>query len=104
MNILQAVSEAVSEVTGVSIIDISGRSRKAHVAHARALRSAVALQCTDLSLVQIGKAFGMDHSTIIYHRDRIEDEKEIYPEVDALFRSAYLKTYHKMIANGTQAR
>jgi hypothetical protein len=56
----------VSSVTGISPAEIAGKSRSAKITFARHLAMWTVAKDTGLTLTQIGRAFGRDHTTIIH--------------------------------------
>lgn len=57
--------DAVAEAFTVTSDDIAGRVRTRALAEARQCFYLVARRCTRLSLPELGKAIGRDHSTIL---------------------------------------
>lgn len=62
---VQKIVREVSASSGIPVDDLLGRSRKPHIAQARFLCWYVARE-HGMSLQQIGRAFGRDHSTIVH--------------------------------------
>lgn len=71
---IQRVVDEVSRTTGVSIEDIYSDLRKANVAKARRIAIYVIIKVTNMSLEEIGAEFKKDHTTIMYNRDKLEQE------------------------------
>lgn len=64
---IEEIAREAAEDLGVAFEAIMGRSRVLHIARARAtVMSAVYVQRPDLSLHQIGRFFGRDHTTVLY--------------------------------------
>jgi chromosomal replication initiator protein len=72
---LNAVAQAIAAEYGLPMATVLGRSRYAHVAHARQALYA-ALRAQGLSLPAIGRFMQRDHTTILYgiqaHRERLK--------------------------------
>ena len=62
----------VSKKYGVSIDDIKSKKKTDNIANARHVSVYLIRKLTDLSLKDIGKIFGRDHSTIISSVNKIE--------------------------------
>ena len=71
---IQRIIDEVSRTTGVSIEDIYSDTRKANVAKARRIAIYVIIKVTNMSLEEIGAEFKKDHTTIMYNRDKLEEE------------------------------
>lgn len=69
---LTAIASAVECATGVSIAALRGRSRRQLPARARMLAMYLARELTPLSLPQIGRHFGRDHTTVLHACRAIE--------------------------------
>jgi chromosomal replication initiator protein len=59
------ILEAVARVYGLGTAAIIGRSRSKSIAEARMVVCLVARRCTRLSLPEIGRAVGRDHTTVM---------------------------------------
>ena len=62
----------VSKKYGVSVDDIKSKKKTDSIAGARHISIYIIRKLTDLSLKEIGKVFGRDHSTIISSINKIE--------------------------------
>ena len=60
------IVEAVATVYGVSTAAIIGRCRSKSIAEARQVACLIARRCTRLSLPEIGRAVGCDHTTVMH--------------------------------------
>lgn len=69
---IERILSAVSKKYGVSVEDIKSKKKTDSVANARHTSIYIIRQLTDLSLKEIGKIFGRDHSTIISSINKIE--------------------------------
>jgi chromosomal replication initiator protein len=79
---LEAILEVSASFFGVSVADLTGRSRSAKIAIQRQIIMYVMREETGASLPQIGAALGgRDHTTIIHGCDRIAQEVEIDSEL-----------------------
>ena len=67
---------AVASEAGVGVRDIYSRSRRSHVCQTRreAMR-AVAARFPKLSMPQIGRLFGREHTTVLYSLGRLSRRK-----------------------------
>ena len=64
------IIDLVAAVHGVKTSDVLGKRRKKTFVLARAHAIAMILQFRpDMSLVHIGRVLGLDHSTVIHHRN-----------------------------------
>lgn len=66
-----------SRVFGVSVEDIKGAKRDRDIARARQAAMWAARDYTAKSMPQIGKAFGRDHTTVLYACRQIENLRKI---------------------------
>jgi chromosomal replication initiator protein len=62
---ITAIQDAVASVLGISRADLLSARRTPEIARARHLAMYLARELTPLSLVQIAREFGRDHSTVI---------------------------------------
>ena len=62
----------VSKKYGVSVDDIKSKKKTDSIAGARHVSIYIIRKLTDLSLKEIGRVFGRDHSTIISSINKIE--------------------------------
>ncbi len=74
---IQRVVDEVSRTTGISVEDIYSDLRKANIAKARRIAIYVIIKVTNMSLEEIGAEFKKDHTTIMYNRDKLEEELKI---------------------------
>ena len=88
-----SITELVAKVTNIPESEIRGRSRKQEVAQARAIRSALALRLTDKSKSAIAREYGLHHTTVLHHEQRIRFEEIHYPEVGEILRKAHKEYY-----------
>lgn len=58
---------------GVSLEDLTGPSRGRHLVLARQISMYLCRELTSMSLPQIGKEFGRDHTTVMYANGKIKD-------------------------------
>lgn len=103
----EAVLQAVADFYGLSLEDLTGRSRRQEVAYPRQVACYLLRQDTGLSLPQIGQLLGgRDHSTVLHACERIADlvEKggDVYQEVQAI-RERLLQLREKQTPVGKKA-
>lgn len=73
---IESILKAVCEYFGVKHQDLRAKKRTREVANARQIAMYLAKQFTNLSLTEIGGAFGgKDHSTVIYACRQIEEKR-----------------------------
>jgi chromosomal replication initiator protein len=73
---VDAIQKVVCEHFGVKLQDMKARKRTKEVATARQVAMYLAKRFTNLSLTEIGNAFGgKDHATVIYACRQIEEKK-----------------------------
>ncbi|CAA9376807.1 chromosomal replication initiator protein DnaA [uncultured Nocardioides sp.] len=58
---------------GISLEDLTGPSRGRHLVLARQISMYLCRELTSMSLPQIGKEFGRDHTTVMYANGKIKD-------------------------------
>jgi chromosomal replication initiator protein len=68
---LEAIQEAAAEDFGLSRDRLLARDRSPRVALARQVAMYLARELTDISLPEIGRCFGRDHSTVVHAHKRI---------------------------------
>lgn len=74
---IELIQKTVSETLGIKLQDIRSKKRTKEIANARKLAMYVTKKLTNLSLTEIGNAFGgKDHATVIYACKQIEKEQE----------------------------
>jgi chromosomal replication initiator protein len=69
----EQIIERVGAHYSVSSENIVGRSREKSISLARHVSMYLIRQLTDLTLDEVGKLFGKDHSTVIHSIRKIED-------------------------------
>ncbi|MBR4875192.1 MAG: chromosomal replication initiator protein DnaA [Clostridia bacterium] len=82
----QLILEEVSSFTGVAKDKILGKSKSKDIVHARQMMIYLITQMTDLSLPAIGRFIGRDHTTALYARDKIAEEIQTNPGLDATIK------------------
>ncbi len=76
------IQRRVAEEFNIRVADINGRRRTANIAHPRQLAMFLARRHTQVSLQDIGAAFGgRDHGTVIHATRTIEEKMENDPEL-----------------------
>jgi len=87
---VEAIQDAAAEAFGFSRERLLARDRSAKVALARQIAMYLARELTDVSLPEIGRGFGRDHSTVVHAHKRIAaevaTEGPAAPTVDMLRR------------------
>lgn len=74
---IELIQKAVCEALGIKVQDIKSKKRTKEIANARKIAMYIAKKLTNLSLAEIGNAFGgKDHATVIYACKQIEKEKD----------------------------
>lgn len=68
------IIQEVARTHGGTADDIRSKKRDAQTTRMRQIAIYIVREVTDLSLVEIGKQFGKDHSTVIYSLNTIESE------------------------------
>jgi chromosomal replication initiator protein len=85
---IPAIQKEVAVHFDVRLADMTARGRKADIAFARQVAMYLARTMTDHSLVEIGRAFGRDHGTVIHAvrkvESRMEESKDIRQKVGML--------------------
>jgi chromosomal replication initiator protein len=72
---VEQIQKAVCEFYGIRLQDIKARKRTKEIATPRQIAMYVCKKLTELSLSDIGKAFGgKDHATVIYACKQTEDK------------------------------
>ena len=87
------IQNLVAEEFHIRVSDINGRRRTANIAHPRQVAMYLARKHTQLSLQDIGAAFGgRDHGTVIHATKTIEDKiaddsqlREVISKISAQF-------------------
>ena len=87
---VEAIKRLVCECYNVRLAEMDSPRRARSVARPRQVAMYLAKQLTQLSLPDIGRRFGRDHSTVLYGIRKIEglmkDDKALEEEVEALRR------------------
>ena len=79
---VQGIKEAVANHYNISISDFSTKKRTRNIAFPRQVAMYLCRKLTDLSLPQIGSAFGgRDHTTVMHACSKIESQIEEDPDV-----------------------
>jgi len=91
---VDGVIRVVAEFYGVSSEDIYGRNRSREISAARQVAMYIAYKQCNLSLPQIGDAFGgRNHSTVLYSCERVEDlisiGSKVKREIDTILHDLY---------------
>lgn len=74
---VELIQKTVSETLGIKLQDMRSKKRTKEIANARKLAMFIAKKLTNLSLTEIGNAFGgKDHATVIYACKQIEREQQ----------------------------
>lgn len=71
-----SILEEVASYYKIDESDILGKSRKAVPAKARQATMYLLRQHTDMSLPEIGRKFGRDHTTVVYAVNKINEEQD----------------------------
>ena len=66
---IDSISRAVSKAYDIALDDIRSRSRLRKYVEARHMSIFLAVQHTSMTLSEIGKFFGLDHTSVIHARD-----------------------------------
>ena len=69
---VEKILKQVSKKHGVSVEDIKSKKKTDSIANARHISIYIIRKLTDLSLKEIGKVFGRDHSTVISSINKVE--------------------------------
>lgn len=69
---MRAVAKAASDITGVHEADILSRCRRESAVAPRRVACYVIRQVTGASYKAIGKALGLDHTTVLHHVRQVE--------------------------------
>ncbi|MCS7164331.1 MAG: chromosomal replication initiator protein DnaA [Thermodesulfovibrio sp.] len=74
---IDLIQKVVCETLGIKVQDIKSKKRTKEISNARKLAMYIAKKLTNLSLSEIGNAFGgKDHATVIYACKQIEKDRE----------------------------
>ncbi|MDD6316833.1 MAG: chromosomal replication initiator protein DnaA [Clostridia bacterium] len=82
----QLILEEVSSFTGIPKDKILGKSKAKDIARARQIMVYLITQLTDMSLPAIGRFIGRDHTTALYARDKIAEELDLNPVLEATIK------------------
>ena len=89
---IELIQKAVCEAVGLKIQDIKSKKRTKEISNARKLAMYITKKLTNLSLAEIGNAFGgKDHATVIYACKQVEKEKEKDESISRLIDSIIKK-------------
>ncbi|MCS7215067.1 MAG: chromosomal replication initiator protein DnaA [Thermodesulfovibrio sp.] len=89
---VELIQRYVCEALGLKIQDIKSKKRTKEISNARKLAMYIAKKLTNLSLTEIGSAFGgKDHATVIYACKQIEKEREKDASLDKLIENIIKK-------------
>lgn len=72
--VYKTIIDAIENQLGVKECEVLSKSRKGNIMRARSILSAIMYSYTILSIPAIGKKIGLDHSSVIHHRDLMSDE------------------------------
>ena len=85
---ISIIKKIVAKHYNIKIEDLSSNRRTQSVAWPRQITMYLATELTDLSLLEIGREFNRDHSTVVHARDVVKDKLEESPffsaEINAL--------------------
>ncbi|NPV27969.1 MAG: chromosomal replication initiator protein DnaA [Firmicutes bacterium] len=82
---VQLIQEVVARHFGLRLEDFKAKKRTREVAFPRQIAMYLCRELTDLSLPQIGQAFGgRDHTTVIHAHAKIHEDKQMDPSIEAL--------------------
>jgi len=68
---IELIKNVVADKYSVELKDFNSKKRTENIAFPRQVAMYIACSLTDLSLTDIGEAFGRDHATVIYAKDKI---------------------------------
>ncbi|MBI4657099.1 MAG: chromosomal replication initiator protein DnaA [Elusimicrobia bacterium] len=71
---IDSIMNVVAEKFKVEIKDLKSQKRTEAIAFPRQIAMYIACEITDMSLPGIGEAFGKDHTTVMYARDKIKHQ------------------------------
>lgn len=69
---LESILKAAEDVTGMNLMQLRMRSRKATLVEIRRAIFYLAWKYQSATMVALGQLFGMDHTTVIANRDRAQ--------------------------------
>ena len=73
---IHSIQKEVSSHFDVRVADMSSTGRRSDVAFARQVAMYLSRTMTDHSLVEIGRAFGRDHGTVIHAVKKVEEKMQ----------------------------
>lgn len=84
------IMEETARYFGVSVADLSGKTRARPIATARHVAMYLVRECTGMSLIKIGELFDRDHSTALHGINKIDasmrEREPVYRQVQDLSR------------------
>jgi chromosomal replication initiator protein len=75
------VVEYAADFYGMSVTRLIKKERTKELVYSRFVTIDYLVKLQTYSLVTIGKYFKRNHATIIHARDRIQELKDLYPEI-----------------------
>ena len=85
---INVIKKIVAKHYNIKLEDLSSNRRTQIIAWPRQIAMYLATELTDFSLMEIGREFNRDHSTIVYARDMVDDKLKESPffaaEINAL--------------------
>lgn len=88
---LTAILEQTAEHFNISVDEIKGKSRTAHLAAARSVAMHLAKSLIEMPLTAIASAFNRSHSTLLWACEKVEEQKKL-KEAALTIRSALGKS------------
>ncbi|MGC8938757.1 MAG: helix-turn-helix domain-containing protein, partial [Thermodesulfovibrio sp.] len=89
---IDLIQKAVCEALGIKLHDIKTKKRTKEIANARKIAMYITKKLTNLSLAEIGNAFGgKDHATVIYACKQIEKDRKQDESLNKLIDSIIRK-------------
>ena len=77
------IIDTVARYYNISVEEIKGKKRTANIAQARQVAMFITRDLTNLSLEDVGKAFGgKDHTTVLHSVNKVEDCLQIDPKLN----------------------
>ena len=92
------IMNAVAAYFGISVDDLTGKSRQQAIANARQIAMYLCREMTTLSLPKVGQVFGgKDHTTVMYARDKVEklmrERRTFYDTVTEIINTINKKSF-----------
>lgn len=92
------IMNAVAAYFGITVDDLTGKSRQQAIANARQIAMYLCREMTQLSLPKVGQVFGgKDHTTVMYARDKVEklmrERRTFYDTVTEIINTINKKSY-----------